>query len=822
MTGPGQERVTLVSLAHRSCWVAWQTEARGPSERPTKIPYSPVGQGRAKANDPATWGTRDAATVRVAALAKPFDLGGVGLELCALGGGRSIGGIDLDTCYDPESGVIAPWAMAVVDNLNSYTEVSPSGAGVKVFFLFLTADHDVIRRALGKKADGELKFSSSWSRKTGADHPPAIELHTGNRYFAVTDRILAESTDELREVPTAALLKLAGSTGPAFVGDAAPPDACPERGQKQSTKPNGIAHDQSRSVIAFRVGAEARRAGADYETMCGAIREHLETADWYVEKGLANDRRELRRIWDKTDPFTVYRADHAPNDNTDPVLGELIVPRNAPLVTAKEFVGRSQTLHLPGSSHRTIHHQNGAFYVWRGSHYQELTPEESRAVLYRFLHGARTLEPKTQQIVSFDPNKNRVANVLEALAAETQLEGGVRAPAWLDGAPPDPPDPAELVSCRNGMLHIRTRNLLPHTPALFSLNALPFDYTESVEPPQQWLEFLDTIWPDDAASKEALQEFFGLALTADTSHQKAFLIVGPRRSGKGTVARILTEMLGATNVCSPTLSSLSTNFGIQPMIGKRLAIISDARLSGKSDHAVIAERMLAITGEDALTIDRKNLTAWTGKLDVRFLVLTNELPRLTDASGAFASRFIILLMTNSFYGREDRGLMAKLRPELPGILHWSLAGLDRLQARGHFISPKSACEAVREMGDLGSPISAFLRDRCHVEPGASVLTHDLYAAWSSWCHDHGRDHRGTAQTFGRDLSAAVPGLKTTQPREGGERVRRYEGVRLRSDQGLARSGTRVGPLHSHSDYYRDDPGSSYVPPPSHSYSQWHK
>ena len=806
MTGPVQERVTLANLAKRPCWVAWQTEARGPTDRPTKVPYSPVGQGRAKANDPATWGTRDAATMRAVALAKPFNLGGVGLELCAIGDGRSIGGVDLDTCRDPVTGVVAPWATAIIASLDSYTEVSPSGAGVKVFFLFSTADHDLIRRSLGKGAGDDLKFGSSWSRKTGGDHPPAIELHTGNRYFAVTDQIVPDSTDELREVPTGALLELIQSTGPAFAGEAASLDAYRGRCQPHSTNPKMTKGDQSRSVVAFRVGAQARRAGADFDAMCDAIGDHPETAAWYNEKGSADGGRQLQRIWDKTDP-------------NSPAV---IVPRNAPLVTAKEFVGRSQTLHLPGSSHRTIHHQNGAFYVWRGSHYRELIPEESRAVLYRFLDGARTLEPKTQQIVSFDPNKNRVANVLEALAAETQLEAGVRAPAWLDGAPPDPPDPAELVSCRNGMLHVRTRNLQPHTPALFSLNALPFDYTEAAEPPRRWLEFLDTIWPDDAASKEALQELFGLALTADTSHQKAFLIVGPRRSGKGTVARIFTEMLGASNVCSPTLSSLSSNFGIQPMIGKRLAIISDARLSGKSDHAVIAERILAITGEDALTIDRKNLTAWTGKLDVRFLVLTNELPRLTDASGAFASRFIILLMTNSFYGREDRGLMAKLRPELPGILHWSLAGLDRLQARGHFISPESAYEAVREMGDLGSPISAFLRDRCHVEPGASVLTGDLYAAWSSWCHDHGRDHRGTAQTFGRDLSAAVPGLKTTQPREGGERVRRYEGVRLRSDQGLARSGTRVEPLHSHSDYYRDDPGPSYVPPPSRSYSQWHK
>ena len=61
-----------------------------------------------------------------------------------------------------------------------------------------------------------------------------------------------------------------------------------------------------------------------------------------------------------------------------------------------------------------------------------------------------------------------------------------------------------------------------------------------------------------------------------------------------------------------------------------------------------------------------------GKLETRFVILTNELPRLTDASGALASRFITLVLTESFYGREDLGLTDKLAGELPGILNWAL------------------------------------------------------------------------------------------------------------------------------------------------------
>ena len=124
------------------------------------------------------------------------------------------------------------------------------------------------------------------------------------------------------------------------------------------------------------------------------------------------------------------------------------------------------------------------------------------------------------------------------------------------------------------------------------------------------------------------------------------------RSGKGTIARVLTRMLGQANVSAPTLASLGQNFGLAPLIGKQLAIIADARLGGRTDQHGIAERLLSISGEDYLTVDRKYLPAWTGRLPARFMILTNELPRLSDASGALAHRFVVLRLTESHYGRE--------------------------------------------------------------------------------------------------------------------------------------------------------------------------
>ena len=119
-------------------------------------------------------------------------------------------------------------------------------------------------------------------------------------------------------------------------------------------------------------------------------------------------------------------------------------------------------------------------------------------------------------------------------------------------------------------------------------------------------------------------------------------------------------------------------------------------------------------GEDAITIDRKYRDPWTGRLGVRFLLLTNELPRFSDASTALAKRFVVLVLTRSFYGDEDPAFLTKILPELPGILNWALDGLDRLRAQGQFTEPVSSREAIRELEDLASPVAAFLRDRCFV------------------------------------------------------------------------------------------------------------
>jgi putative DNA primase/helicase len=241
-------------------------------------------------------------------------------------------------------------------------------------------------------------------------------------------------------------------------------------------------------------------------------------------------------------------------------------------------------------------------------------------------------------------------------------------------------------------------------------------------------------------------------------------------------------------VGAPTLAGLTTNFGLQDLIGKTIAIVSDARLGPRANVQALAERLLSISGEDSITVDRKYKEPWTGPLGVRFLLLTNELPRFTDASGALAKRFVVLTLSKSFYGKEDPALSARLLTELPGILNWALDGLDRLRARQRFIEPASAREAIRELEDLSSPMSAFLRDRCVLGRDLRVSVDDLWAEWKAWSEDQSQ-HHGTKQTFGRDLRAAVPWLHMSRPRDG-DHKRAYFGVGLRQGNNPLDRGPR--------------------------------
>lgn len=147
-------------------WVLWKSIMRDGSDKPTKLPYQVNGE-MAKSDDASTWNTFEAVWHRF----QKGGYSGIGLMFPE---DRSLCGIDLDGCRNPETGEMAPWARAIVERFSTYTEVSPSKTGVKLWIVGQSPFES------GRKVElaNELKMCEEKS--------PGIEVYDHKRYFAVT------------------------------------------------------------------------------------------------------------------------------------------------------------------------------------------------------------------------------------------------------------------------------------------------------------------------------------------------------------------------------------------------------------------------------------------------------------------------------------------------------------------------------------------------------------------------------------------------------------------------------------------------------------
>ena len=250
--------------------------------------------------------------------------------------------------------------------------------------------------------------------------------------------------------------------------------------------------------------------------------------------------------------------------------------------------------------------------------------------------------------LKWKPTTKKLNDVIDAARGLVALPVGMGTSEWMDG------HTEQVIACANGLVRLADRELLPHTPEFFNTFALPFAYEPDAGKPEHWLSFLKEVFPDDLESAETLQEWFGYILSGRTDLQKMLMVVGPPRSGKGTIVRTLIALIGAESHAAVTDTALANDFGLALLVDKTLAVFSDTRVTIKGKKLV--ETLLSVTGEDTVPVNRKYRDAVSVRLGVRFMIMSNELPFLPDNSGAIVSRMIALSTPNSWLGREDPGL----------------------------------------------------------------------------------------------------------------------------------------------------------------------
>jgi hypothetical protein len=286
---------TLSDPALDNRWVFWRHVKR--NDRLTKVPMNAATGEPAKSNDAATWSTRDRAE-------QWPKRDGVGVMLGDLGDGRALCGVDLDTCRDPDTGKLTQWAKRTIESLDSYSEISPSGEGLKVFF-FIDADH-------GLRGGSFVEHGHARD-----NHPPAIEVYFSGRFFTVTDDAIGKRTiRHVRAADVRAVLEEGRRLARSSSAPERPAKSASELSTMAANRLGNFTRDQVKMILRHldqEAWCEDRwgwlKVGAALHHQFEGDAEGLELWDRFSEASGKFNPDDSERVWKsftpKADPITM-------------------------------------------------------------------------------------------------------------------------------------------------------------------------------------------------------------------------------------------------------------------------------------------------------------------------------------------------------------------------------------------------------------------------------------------------------------------------------------------------------------------------------------
>lgn len=411
------------------------------------------------------------------------------------------------------------------------------------------------------------------------------------------------------------------------------------------------------------------------------------------------------------------------------------------------------------------------------SYYEQLWSQRSADDIFHFIYqrllACRQVDSEGD-IHPFNPVRAAVSEIQSQFQGMLTIPSHYRAPCEYVGTKWKEIDARGKMVCRGKLVDMKSGKERSNH-GLFIPNGAEWNFDRDAREHPIWTEFLNQLFGDKDEEVAMLQEWFGYVLSGDTWAQKGLIIVGPPRAGKGIIGHVLSRLLGKSMVSSPALHAIGTRFGLEDLIEKRMCLISDARLSNRQDIFAVIETLLRIIGGDSVSVDRKNKAALNLDLDARIMMLSNEMPQLSDNSTAINNRFLIIRLRESFLGREDVTLLDRIsESELPAIANWAIEGYRRLLKSHRFTEPESSKKARDEWFEENNPLAQFLADRCEVRTGTRVEMTELFDAYKAWCEARGNPFMA-ANAMSRRLSAMLGDLIE---RKKANSVRFIEGIGL--------------------------------------------
>lgn len=314
-----------------------------------------------------------------------------------------------------------------------------------------------------------------------------------------------------------------------------------------------------------------------------------------------------------------------------------------------------------------------------------------------------------------------------------------------------------LIPLKNGYLvdDGGTFVLTPHDKALGVNYLINCDYDPGASAPALFTAFIEQILPD-AEVRARVQEYLGYTLLGDARFQRGQVWIGTGANGKGVLANIVQAF--HQQVAALNLAELG-GFALSHLPGASLIYVDEVP-SCKIDDTIL-KRLLA--GETA-PIRRHYQPPINVRIQAKWLILSNTIPKVEDQSDGFWRRFDMVPFDVTIPETHRDPLLAEkiIRDELSGVLNWLLEGLRRLLDRGRFDPTKpTAIAALDHYSRIRTDSVRGWVDEEEIALLTTCTTHkdDVYQSYANWARRNGMIPQ-SAQRFWMSLKNIFPDLNT--------------------------------------------------------------
>jgi P4 family phage/plasmid primase-like protien len=292
------------------------------------------------------------------------------------------------------------------------------------------------------------------------------------------------------------------------------------------------------------------------------------------------------------------------------------------------------------------------------------------------------------------------------------------------------------VNLQNGLYNLKTGILEPHTPAYKSNIQLPFVYDPTAECPV-FDEFILDIFAKDQDVVDYILKYWCYLLLPTYNFQKVLVWLGSGRNGKGTLSRIIQNMLGTKNIAFQDLHDLAKHRFAAKSLKDKLVNFSSELKTDDLELGMIKK----LSGGDYISADVKFKDEVVFNNIARLIIMANELPRFSDVGNSITQRFEFIKFPKEYNGTDvDTMLDSKLQSELSGIFNKVIAMIDKIiQADGSIFFDAPGCITENKKAALSdlSNVIEFVESQCQKMPDFHCYLSDLYNKYTVWTKDSG-------------------------------------------------------------------------------------